>query len=132
MGSRGIGIFLIGAALLVGCGDDDEGGTESAQTTEETAQDAKPLDAAAKGDARELASYVESCFVDQQDYSLCKEPEGAPPGTATVEKASASTFEIVATSESGNEFRLTRAKDGAITRTCTEADTGGCEAAGTW
>ena len=33
------------------------------------------------------------------------------------------TFAIVSPSESGNEFRLTRAEDGAITRTCTEAET---------
>ena len=131
MGSRGIGVFLIAAALLAGCGDDDDDGGDSAGSSQDSGE-ALRQDAAAKGDARELASYVESCFVDEQDYSLCKEPEGAPSGTATVEKASATTFEIVATSESGNEFRLTRAEDGAITRTCTEADTGGCESAGTW
>ena len=132
MGSRGLGVVLIGAALLVGCGDDDDDGGGAAQTTQETAQDAKPLYAAAKGDARELASYVESCFVDEQDYSRCRQPAGIDPGTATVEKASMTTYEIVATSESGNEFRLTRAEDGASTRTCTEPEIGGCGPAGVW
>ena len=130
MGSRGLGIFLIGAALLAGCGDDDDDGGDSAGSQD--SGEALRQDAAAKGDARMLASGVEACYADQQDYSLCKQPEGVEPGVARVEKASASTFEIVATSESGNEFRLTRAEDGAVTRTCTEPETGGCEAAGTW
>ena len=130
MRSRGLGVLLIGAALLAGCGDDDEdeAGDGGAQPTAQ----AKQQDAAAKGDARMLGSFVEACFADEQDFSRCKQPEGADAPTAQVAKASATTYEIVARSESGNEFRLTRGRDGALTRTCTQAETGGCGPAGTW
>ena len=133
MGSHGIGIFLIGAALLAGCGDDgDESGGSGGDDGAQPAAQAKQQDAAAKGDVRQLTSGVEACYVDGQDYSLCKEPAGVDPGIASVENASASTYEVVARSESGNEFRLARGKDGAITRTCTEAETGGCGPDGAW
>src|SRR6476619_3334473 len=37
-------------------------------------QQAKGQDAAAKSDARNLVSQVESCFADTQDYTLCDTP----------------------------------------------------------
>ena len=131
MGSRGIGIFLIGAALIAGCGDDESGGNTADDGAQPAAQ-AKQQDAIAKGDVRQLTTGLEACYVDEQDYSRCKEPAGVEPGIARVEKASASTYEVVARSESGNEFRLERGKDGALSRTCTEAETGGCGPAGAW
>ena len=131
MGSRGTCLVLIGAALLAGCGDDDDDSGGSASTQEST-QTAEQQDAAAKSDARNLTTALEACFVEQQDYSLCKKPEGADAPTATVEEAALTTYAVVATSDSGNEFRLEKTEDGALERTCVEPGQGGCPANGSW
>ena len=133
MGTRRACLLLIGATLLAGCGDDegDDAGSGPA-TGEDTEQRAVQQDAVAKGDARALATVIESCFVDQQDYSLCKEPAGAESGVASVETASAAGYTVVARSASGNDFRLVRAPDGAMRRECTERGEGGCPANGRW
>ena len=137
MGSRRAVLPLIVVALLAGCGDDDDNGASSTTGTTDTqpAQSAAAQDAQAKSDARELTSYVESCFADQQDYSLCKDAaagEGVDVGAATVEIAKATTYSIVSPSESGNEFVIDRTPDGALQRSCTEPGVAGCPASGRW
>src|SRR2546426_5282477 len=71
-------------------------------------QQNKGLDVAAKADARYLATAVESCYVDTEDYSACdSETElggnlsvtyGSGPGQSFVESAAKPTFKVVALS----------------------------------
>ena len=109
-------------------------------------QQAKGQDAAAKSDARNLVSQVESCFADTQVYSSCQNTNltdtgldimttnGAAPtnGKVSVTAAGASgtnTFTVTAASKSGNTFSINRTSSG-YTRTCT-GTTGGCNS-DTW
>ena len=104
-------------------------------------QQSKGQDAAAKSDARNLVSQVESCFADTQTYASCGNTStqlgstgldvdayGAAPaqGKVAVENATATTFKVTATSKSGNTFSITRGSSG-YTRSCT-GSTGGCKA----
>ena len=107
-------------------------------------QQAKGQDAAAKSDARNLVSQVESCFADTQNYTGCEDSSnglsntglaldafGATPaqGKVAVTAAGASTFTVTAKSKSGNTFSIARDATG-YTRSCT-GTTGGCKS-GTW
>ena len=127
--------------LLGGCGSDDKEETPAetqAQTETETGA-AVQQDAEAKKNARSLVTELEACFVDQQDYSACQEPEGSAlplggePGQVEVTEADAAEFTIVAHSESGNEFTITKGAEGELERTCEAAgsEEGGCSE-GTW
>jgi type IV pilus assembly protein PilA len=107
-------------------------------------QQKKGQDAAAKSDARNAVSQVESCFVDEKTYDNCKESSTAMadaklPSSVTVTGTSATGFTVNATSASGNTFKI--AKDpttGTYGRTCgTTADftvkgKGACPTGGTW
>jgi hypothetical protein len=131
VGSRRTCLVLIAAALLAGCGDDDDD-SGSTGDTQQSRQTPAQQDAVAKSDARNLATAVESCFVDSQDYSLCENPVGADAPTASVDAAGASTYTVAAASESGNLFRILKRKDGTTTRDCEKAGTGGCAEDGSW
>lgn len=134
MGSRRAGVVLTCLALAIAsCADDGDDRSEAPPADMTTTEvDPVALDAEAKGDVRNLASAVESCFVEQQDYSLCKEPPGAEAPLARVEVASAASYTVAATSDSGNEFRFERTEDGATSRECSEAGIGGCPPGGRW
>jgi len=98
-------------------------------------QQSKGQDAAAKSDARNLVSHVESCFADTQDYTGCDTIAELPNtgldlGTANGQVmvdsgAGTQTFSVTAHSKSGNTFTITRGANG-YTRTCT-GTTGGCK-----
>jgi type IV pilus assembly protein PilA len=109
-------------------------------------QQSKGQDAAAKSDARNLVSQVESCFADKQDYTGCEtsaatslgstgldvDAYGAAPasGKVAVENATATTFKVTAKSRSGNTFSISRLGTGGYSRTCS-GTTGGCSSS-TW
>jgi type IV pilus assembly protein PilA len=103
-------------------------------------QQAKGQDAAAKSDARNLVSQVESCFADQQTYTACDSNAagelngetgldyGTGPGQVAVNTspaATTSTFTVTAYSKSGNTFSIARGASG-YTRSCT-GTSGGCK-----
>jgi len=107
-------------------------------------QQSKGQDAAAKSDARNLVSQVESCFADAQDYTLCDTTaatelgsstglnlvngtpaNGGEVGVATSAGPPTNTFTVTAKSKSGNTFSINRTSSG-YTRTCT-GTTGGCK-----
>jgi type IV pilus assembly protein PilA len=102
-------------------------------------QQKKGQDAAAKSDARNLVSQVESCFADSQDYTKCntaallgttglKVVTGAPgKGEVSVTAAGIGTYEISAQSQSTNVFTITKAADGTISRACPTGSGGGCK-----
>ena len=131
MGPRRLGVVLIAAALAA-CGDDGEN-DGAGSTTTQPAPSPVAQDAQAKSDARELATYVEACYVDELDYSRCKDAaRGEDIGLATVVSADATTFTIASPSASGNEFRIDRTGAGALRRTCTAPGEAGCPANGRW
>ena len=137
MRSRWLGIFFILVALFAGCGgddgDSDDTGGGGAATETVATQDVAQQDAEAKSAARELGSYVESCYVDELTYANCQNAaEGEDLGEATVEAATDTTFTVVSPSESGNEFRLEKTESGELERTCETAGEGGCGPDGTW
>jgi type IV pilus assembly protein PilA len=107
-------------------------------------QQSKGQDASAKSNARNMVSEMETCFDDRQDYSQCTTnativntnlpiDDTYPPARGAVAaQASIDTFTIAAQSRSGNFFTIRKGTDGAVTRTCTTAASGGCRSTGTW
>src|SRR4051794_8507515 len=104
-------------------------------------QRSKGQDSSAKSDARNMVSQVESCYSDAQNYGNCQTAGqlgntglaiGPDPGQVTVTAAATDTYKIVGHSKSGNFFTITKGPDGAITRSCTAANSGSCLDTGTW
>jgi type IV pilus assembly protein PilA len=109
-------------------------------------QRSKGQDASGKSDARNMVSQVESCYATEQDYTHCDQdteinPTGEPSGLAwgssagQVEVASGATsnsYSVVAHSKSGNNFTISKATTGAITRSCTTTGKGACPSTGSW
>ena len=98
-------------------------------------QRAKSQDAAAKSDARNLVSQIESCYTTTNDYQNCEEgdtaldTEGIDMTTSNVTSGAQRSYLIVSTSASGNTFTITKTNGAAPVRTCdTSAGTtkGGC------
>ena len=94
----------------------------------------KGQDSAAKSDARNLASHMESCFTNAETYVGCAGsqdvtqsgiPLGAADGQAEITASTATGYTLVGHSRSGNDFTYTKAGS-TVTRTCTTASTGGC------
>ena len=105
----------------------------------------KGHDAAAKSNARNLVTHVESCFVQTEDYRQCNNSEldvtglplsptdGATPanGKVSVESTpSAGEFTVGARSVTGALFEITRVPTGGYTHSC--APDGGICHHGTW
>ena len=104
-------------------------------------QRSKGQDSSAKSDARNMVSQVESCYTDTQDYTGCQTTAelpntgldiGGADGQVEVTAAAKDTYEIVGHSKSTNDFTITKGGNGAITRTCTAANSGSCLTSGTW
>jgi type IV pilus assembly protein PilA len=100
-------------------------------------QQKKGQDAAAKSDARNMVSHVESCFADTQDYTQCNGSALATTGLSIGSGqgqvdvvGSATGYVVTATSKNASHtFTITRSV-GVLSRTCSGSD-GGCKA-GTW
>ena len=108
-------------------------------------QQEKGKDSSAKTEARNLASLLESCRVEEDSYEDCDtEAElgregrayswGTGAGQVSVASASAHSFSIEAVSQGRtggayNRFTLERDSNGDVSRTCTGS--GGCSA-GSW
>jgi type IV pilus assembly protein PilA len=91
-------------------------------------QRAKAQDSAAKSDARNVVSQMESCFTDAQTYAgTCPTTvERGPTVPANgITGATTTGFVVTATSASGNTFTITRSASG-YARTCTQTGQGGC------
>ena len=76
-------------------------------------QRAKSQDAAAKSDARNAVSQLESCFTDANTYVGCDAGAGNP---ATVANADGDSYAVTATSASGNTFKIERLDTGTYDR----------------
>ena len=100
-------------------------------------QRAKAQDSSAKSDARNAVSQMESCFTDANTYANCTT---GPGNGASVVSGSATTdaYAVVASSDSGNTFTITRiggtgATAGTYVRSCTATKTGaGCPTSLSW
>jgi type IV pilus assembly protein PilA len=101
----------------------------------------KGQDTAAKADARNLASLMESCFATQEDYTGCEAsddvqkgglPLGGGSGQVDVTDAGPRSYTIVAESESGNRFTIEKADGAAPVHTCDTGGDGGCPPGGGW
>src|SRR4051794_1776129 len=104
-------------------------------------QRSKGQDSSAKSDARNMVSQIESCYTDEQTYANCDSAAELPNtgldiGTATgqvsVSPAGTNTYEIVGHSKSGNNFTITKATNGTITRSCSTGGQGSCLNSNTW
>jgi type IV pilus assembly protein PilA len=98
-------------------------------------------DAAAKHNARNVASLVEACATDGDDYRQCDDPTdlrdsnvafGSGAGQVEVDAPSARDYTIIAHSRSGTRFALARLSGGGHDRTCTPSGAGGCGDDGHW
>ena len=97
----------------------------------------KGQDSAAKSDARNMVSHMESCFTDSETYVGCTAKlnsaatglnVGAGAGQVQITAESATGYTVVAKSKSngGNRtFTITHASGSADARTCTPSG-GGC------
>jgi type IV pilus assembly protein PilA len=93
----------------------------------------KGQDAAAKSDARNLSSHMESCFTQFETYANCDTSQdvtasGIPSGAGTANIVTPNGtvgYAIVSTSKSTHVFTLTKGA-GGVTRTCTPGGSGGC------
>ena len=104
-------------------------------------QQDKGKDAAAKSDARNAISQVESCYTDEQDYSHCENSDTAMadaklPASVTVTAApDASTlYQVVANSASNSDtnFKIRKTTTGDYERTCDKPGKGSCKSDGKW
>jgi type IV pilus assembly protein PilA len=106
-------------------------------------QRSKGQDSAAKSNARNMVSQIETCFAGSQDYGQCTSnativntnlpiDDNMPPGSESVAaRGTTNTYTIVAQSKSGNFFTIEKATNGVVSRTCDTAGSGGC-LGGTW
>jgi type IV pilus assembly protein PilA len=96
-------------------------------------QRSKAQDSAAKSDARNAVSQMESCFTDTQTYLGCdttieKGPTVATAGGGSITGASTTGYAINAKSTSLTVFTITKSASG-YARTCSVI-AGGCTASG--
>jgi type IV pilus assembly protein PilA len=93
-------------------------------------QQKKGQDSAAKSDARNAVTQMESCFTNAQTYTGCTlAGSGLSTGVATgqvnVTGAAAAGYTVIAYSKSNNTFTIVKNTDGTTTRSCSGSG-GGC------
>jgi type IV pilus assembly protein PilA len=98
-------------------------------------------DADAKHNARNVATLIEACATDGDDYRECDDPTdlrdsnvafGSAAGQVEVDAPGAREYTITAHSKSGTNFVLARWSTGGHDRTCTRWGAGGCGDDGHW
>lgn len=101
----------------------------------------KGQDASAKSNARNMVSALESCFTNSQTYVGCGTSQdvtesgitiGAGAGKVTLPTLNAGDYKVVAASDSGNTFTITKPVSGPLTRSCTTSGKGACPSTGKW
>jgi type IV pilus assembly protein PilA len=103
-------------------------------------QQNKGKDASAKSDARNAVSQVESCYVDEQDYSKClttstSMADAKLPATIAIAAPSGTDlYKIDSTSSSsdGTKFSITKKSDGTYARSCDKPGKGSCNSSSKW
>ena len=103
----------------------------------------KGQDADAKSNARNLVSHLESYYATEKTYDAAKAkasdditksslPLGGGVGQVDITDGDADTYTVVAKSESGGDFTISKDSDGQIARTCSQKGEGGCNSDGEW
>jgi type IV pilus assembly protein PilA len=101
-------------------------------------QRAKAQDAAAKSDARNMVSQMETCYTDADTYTGCPGTgNGGLDSNVVVSNATDNGYVVTATSKSNNTFIITKnTTTGVLQRTCTVpangSAKGGCPTSLTW
>ena len=99
-------------------------------------QRAKAQDSAAKSDARNMVSQMETCYTETDTYVGCPGAgNGGLDTNVVVSGQGTNGYTITATSKSTNTFVITKnATTGVLQRTCTRtgSDKGGCPASLSW
>ena len=106
-------------------------------------QQKKGQDAAAKSDARNAVSQVESCYTDEQNYANCETGDaaladaGLGANVTVTGPAGANAYVIAATSAATtgaatHTFTITKTTAGVTGRTCAPAGKGSCRSDGKW
>ena len=100
-------------------------------------QQKKGQDAAAKSDARNAVSQMESCFTDNETYVGCTDaatlaPAGLDTSKVNVSGQAADGYTVIAKSKSGNEFTAKKTGGGPVSKTCTTKGDAGCPSSGSW
>lgn len=147
-----LAIVLIASLALAACGGDDESETTTTTTTTATGAsgatgttgedsasvDDPAADADAKAAARTAQTVIETLAIDEAgsyaDLTVDDVTQLDPSlDDAQLElESSRDTYEVTATSESGNTFTVERAADGTPSMVCTEPGVGGCDEKGEW
>ena len=95
----------------------------------------KGQDASAKSDARNMVSHIESCYTNNNQYDNCETSEdvlqsgldiGAGQGQVQITNAAGDDYTIVAKSQSGTDFTITKTAGGPVVRTCSNPGQGAC------
>jgi type IV pilus assembly protein PilA len=103
----------------------------------------KGQDSAAKSNARNMVSHIESCYTNENTYTGCESSEdvlqsGLDLGTGQgqvqiiVANTADDSYEIQAQSESGTDFTISKTDGGPVERTCSAGGEGGCRTGGVW
>jgi type IV pilus assembly protein PilA len=103
----------------------------------------KGQDSDAKSNARNIVSHVESCFTQEQAYDNCGDtsaditdsglPIGTAQGQVSVVSHAGDSFEVVASSKSGNKFTITKTAGKYVKPyTCSTGGKAGCATGNTW
>ena len=106
-------------------------------------QQKKGQDADAKSAARNMVSQVESCFATNEDYTPCTNAVltqaetglnvGTGSGQVGISNQSKTGYTVTAKSKSGGDFVITKdSTTGAVNRSCTKPNVGGCKSDSTW
>jgi type IV pilus assembly protein PilA len=100
-------------------------------------QRTKAQDANAKAEARSAQTAEETYYTNEQKYSSAASDLNAIEKTIDTSKLTTvtggtDTFTVEAVSDSGNKFKIARASDGTVSRTCTAAGSGACNSSGKW
>jgi type IV pilus assembly protein PilA len=99
----------------------------------------KGQDSSAKSDARNLVSHIESCFTQEQDYTVCA-TAGAPDvkdsgitltDVTFADQVKAVGYSVEVESESGHTFKILKDATG-YHRSCDPGGEGGCGTGGKW
>ena len=95
----------------------------------------KGQDSAAKSDARNMVSHIESCYTNNNEYDGCETSEdvlssglsiGTGAGEVQIVSAAGDSYEIQAQSESDTNFTISKTDGGPVERTCSAPGEGGC------
>jgi type IV pilus assembly protein PilA len=92
----------------------------------------KARDAAAKSDARNAVSQMESCFRSAEMYTGCPDSLHLLNNTTATITGGGATYTVSSPSDSGTTFTIERVLTGRYSRTCTQPGTGGCDGTGSW